>query len=93
MTLLIEVGMWLGAGLLAAVALAHRNLALASLAACGSALSFAALARIATDTPWQNGEVHVLGLVAAAIGAVLGALALRALADASPFSRGPRSHG
>ena len=88
-TLLIELGLWIGVGLLAAVIFVPRWLGMGALAAVGSAVSFGAFARSASQIPWLHGELHVFGLVAAAAGALLGAAAVRALHDErrSPYSR------
>ncbi|MEQ9319674.1 MAG: hypothetical protein RIF41_10990 [Polyangiaceae bacterium] len=93
MTLLFEIGVWVGSGLLAAVLLSRRGLLLGVLAATSGAVTFAAFARIATETPWPSDHVHVVGLVAAGIGGVLGALAVRGLNDALGGRRGPSSAG
>jgi hypothetical protein len=90
MNLLIEVALWIGAGLLAAAVITPRWLAMGALAAVGSAVSFGAFARSATHAAWANGDLHVFGLVAAVSGALLGAVAVRALHDATerePYSR------
>lgn len=93
MALLLEIGIWVASGLLAAVLLSSRSLVLGVLAAVSSAITFAAFARIAAETPWLSDRVHVVGLVAAGVGAALGAFAVRALSDALGDRRGPSSAG
>lgn len=93
MTLLFEIGVWVACGLLAAVLVCRRGLMLAVLASASSAFSFAAFARIATETPWRSDHVHVVGLVAAVVGAALGASVVRGVTDALGGRRGPSSAG
>lgn len=87
MTLLLEGILWLALGLLAAAVATPRRLALGALAGATSAVTLASLARSAAGVPWLADQVHLGGLVAAAAGAALGAMAIAALLDPPPLGR------
>lgn len=87
MILFLEIVLWLGMGLLAGALVCRRSLGISILASSGAALTFGSMARVADGHGWSTASFDVLALIAAAVGAYLGAKAIRALVDAAPTSR------
>ena len=86
MTLCFEMLVWLAMGLLAGAIGSRRWLGVTVLASASAAFTCGMMMRIVDGSGWSSSDVDFLALAAAACGAILGTVAMRALLESTPTS-------